>query len=370
MQKQLIGFLKKQWLIVWITAAALMLTAILASAEYLGENSTMNRVVVALSEQNMMFSSNILNESGDNDYQPKYKSKLSDEQIQNGSAYDVPLLLWNYDRSNPSRWYPEDIDFEITFKLVKADGTEITAAEQLNGKSIAILKNGNALTELSSSRYSYSYADTLEYLPGGSAENSYTIRFPGNWEFGADDDICVQITAVPQNGGSAEKYKDLERLGAIIGLKQLQSMGSSGWNVYISESLAANTSPADYDAYNLVVNGSGAADITLKIDTNNLSFNRYFYDSNVRVKNFTDDEVIYTAPDANGIATIVIKADSSCNRNTGSDSEKNPEYRNRYDIQLYKKTADPAAWTFCSMADSDVMPNGVWLTYSIGSTGN
>lgn len=367
MQKQLIGFLKKQWLIVWITALALMLTVMLVSAEYLGENSTMNRVIVALSEQKMMFSSNILKENGDNEYQPKYEPILSAEQITNGATYDVPLLLWNYDRSNPSRWYSESINYDISFKLVQADGTEITTAEKLNGKSISILKSGNLLTTLSSNRYSYSYSDTLAYRPNGAAENSYTIRFPGNWDFVADDDICVQIKAVPNNGGNTEKYKDLKNLGAIIGLKQLQSMGSSGWNVYVSESRISGTVPSDYDAYNLVINGSGAADITLKIDTTKLLFNKYFYDSTLRVKNFTANEVSYTAPDANGIATIIIKADSSMNRNTGSDAETNPEYRNRYDIQLYKKGTDPAAWTFCSEESGDTMPNGVWLTYSIDS---
>ena len=115
MQKQLMRFLKKQWLIVWIAAAALTLTAILVSAEYLGENSTMNRVIVALSEQKMMFSSNILKENGENEYQPKYEAKLSAEQITNGAAYDVSLLLWNYDRSNPSRWYSESINYDISF---------------------------------------------------------------------------------------------------------------------------------------------------------------------------------------------------------------------------------------------------------------
>ncbi|MCR5019992.1 hypothetical protein [Ruminococcus sp.] len=370
MQKQLMRFLKKQWLIVWIAAVALTLTAILVSAEYLGENSTMNRVIVALSEQKLMFSSNILKENGDNEYQPKYEAGLSAEQILNGAAYDVPLLLWNYDRSNPSRWYSESINYDISFKLVQADGTEINTAEKLNGKSITILKNGNSITTLDSNQYSDSRPDTLTYSPSGAAENSYTIRFPGNWDFVADDDICVQIKAVPNNEGNTEKYIDLKNLGAIVGLKQLQSMGSSGWNVYISESRISDTAPADYDAYNLVINGSGVADITLKIDTAKLLFNKYFYDSSLRVKDFTAGEVSYIGPDANGIATIIIKADSSMNRNTGSDAETNPEYRNRYDIQLYKKGTDPVAWTFCSEATGDTMPSGVWLTYSIVSAGS
>lgn len=370
MQKQFIGFLKKRWLTVWIAVSALVLTVLLVSAEYLGEHSIMNRVVVALSDQKMMFSSNLLKENGDNEYKPRYEAKLTEEQISGGANYDIPLLLWNYDRSNPSRWYSDTIDYNISFKLVKTDGTEIINAEQLNDRTITILKNGTEITALNSSKLSDSYADALVYSPSGAAENSYTVRFPGDWDFGADDDICVQIKAVPDNGGDTEKYKDIKSLSAVIGLKQLQSMGSSGWSVYVSESRIADTLPADYDGYNLVVHGSGAADITLKIDTSNLLFNKYFYDSVLRVKNFTADEVTYTEPDANGIATIIIKADSSKNRNTGTDAETNPEYRNRYDIQLYKKTTDPAAWSFCSEAGGDGMPDGVWLTYSISSTGD
>lgn len=343
----------------------------LVSAEYIVDNSTMNRVIVALSEQKMMFSSNILRENGENEYQPKYQSPLSSEQIANGITYNIPLSLWNYDRSNPSRWYPESIDYNISFKLVQADGTAITTAEKLNNRSIVILGGEETITLGSNNKYDDSCSGTLKYNTNKAAGKSYTIKFPGDWNFETDDDICVLITAVPDNGGNNEKYKDLKSLGAIVGLKKLQSIGSSGWKVYISESLIANTKPADYDAYNLVINGSGKADITLKIDTNKLVFNKYFYDTQLRVKNFTAEEVEYTPPDENKIATIVIKANSSTNRNTGEDKETNPEYRNRYDIQLYKKTTtDADTWEFLKETSDETMPNGAWVTYSIGNTGN
>ncbi len=378
MQKRIVVFLKKQWLGTWMVVSILILSVMFVSAEYLDELSSMNRVVVAVSEQKMMFSSNVLVSEGGLSFIPKYEAQLTAEQINNGYTYDELVKLWNYDRSNPMKAYPENITYDIMFKLVDTAGTALTA-EQLNGRSIVILKGNEEVTTLNSTNLDYSHSSTLTYSSSGTSEDSYTVRFPGNWNFTADDGICVQIVATPNNGGNTERYADLTELGAIIGLKQLQSMGSSGWNVYLNESrISGDFSPPDCDAYNLVVTGSGAANITLKINTNYLTFNKYFYDSTLRVKNFTTGEVVYTEPDANGIVTILIRANSSTNRNTGADAATNPEYRNRYDIQLYKKLSetsasgagDPADWTFFAEESGAAMPTGVWVTYSVGDAGN
>lgn len=370
MGQKIWSFIKKQWLVVWIVMSVLMLTTLLVTAEYVGENSTMNRVIVSNAQQNTMFSSNILKADGRLYYHAKFESKLSEDQALSGMNYDVKLFLWNYDRMNLSRWYSTDIDYDMTFKLVKKDGTALTA-EELDTQAITILKDGVTITTLDKNNLEYNgYSDTLAYSPSSVSENGYIVRFPGDWDFSANEDVCVQIIATPNSNGE-DKYRDISELGAIIGLKQLQSMGTSGWEVYLNE-LRNNSSsiPSDFDGYNLVISGSGVADIVLRIDTNYLSFNRYFYDETFSVWNFTDGEVTYTPPDANGIAKLVIKANSSTNRNTGADKDTNPEYRNRYNIQLYKKAGDPLDWSFISSAENGLIPEGVWITYQIISADN
>lgn len=370
MRQKVSAFLKKQWLILWIAFTALMLVTLFVSAEYIDQNSMMNRVVVSNSEQYTMFSSNLLRQNGRLYYYPKYVSKLTDEQIQGGVNYDLTLYVWNYDRMNPSRWYPNDIVYDISFKLVEKDGSNLTA-EEVGANSIQIVKGDTVITTLGNSNLEYTIKDTLVSNSNTISENRYTIRFPNSWNFESNENICVQVIAEPNNSGNDDLYLDLDELGAIVGLKQLQSMGSSGWEVYINEQRNNSSSePSDFDAYNLVVAGSGKADITLYIDTTKLSINRYFYKPELSFLNFTEGEVTYTQPDEKGIAKLVIKADSSMNRNTDDDKEVNPEYRNRYDIQLYKKDGDPSSWAFFSLSEGETMPDGVWLTYQITNTAN
>ncbi|MGN0632878.1 MAG: hypothetical protein ACI4JW_03315 [Oscillospiraceae bacterium] len=364
MKDCILNFIKKQWLILWIISAALTLTVLYASAEYLGENSVMKRVVVADSEQKSMFSSNILEENGTSAYKPQYISALSAEDITNGKTYDIGMLLWNYSRTNPSKWYPQDINYTLKAELVNQNGELLTAENLTENKTITILKDGEVKFTLSSSNLSDSFSDTLVHKTNSTTDNSYTIRFSNNWDLQNDMNICVRISATPDKGSDADKYKDISEISAIVGLRELQSMGSSGWQVYLNEQRIGGA-PEDYDAYNLVVTGSGKADIVLTIDTNKLTFNRYFYNEILRIKNFSDGEVVYTEPGTNGIATLTIKADASKNRGTA----ENPEYRNRYDIQLYKKyddtTTDPASWDFFAEDNGIEMSESVWLIYKI-----
>lgn len=367
MKKSFYNFIKKQWMLFWSILAAMTMVFMYVSAEYMGENSVMKRVVVADLEQRSMFSSNILKENGTNNYQAQYISALSEIEIAQGKTYDISLLLWNYNRANPSKWYPQDISYTLNAKLVNQDGTSITAEEMDENKTITILKDNDEKCTLSSSNLQAQFLDKLTYKTSGTSDNVYTIRFSNNWNLQDDTNICVQIIATPDKNGDADKYKDISEISAIIGLRELQRMGASGWQVYLNEQRIGGT-PNEYDAFNLVVTGSGKADIIITIDTNKLSFNKYFYDESLRTKNFKSDEVVYTKPDEKGIAKLTIKADASENRGT----KDNPEYRNRYDIQLYKNydgnTADPENWNF--FAENNGITNDVWLSYNVTNNGS
>ncbi len=340
MLKNIINYLKKQWLHIWITIAVISITMLAVSAEYGITTNTMNRVVRSISSQGMMFSSNYLVENGDRTYIAKYVSV--------NNAFDIDVYLWNYDIGNISKWYPETIDYTITASLVDSKGDDLILAND-DDRSVDILdSNGQKLVTLDRDLNAFTSAvQHLNYSESSSDENRFIISYPDNWDLD-DIDFCVKITASPYRDGNANRYKDLKDISAVLGLKESMSAGSKGWRAYISEEGTKQIS--DCDAYNVVVTGSGKATIRLTWDTRYLDFNEYFYSADKRIYTFGSNEVQYSV---NGDqATITINAD------TGSSAT---EHRNRYDIQLYKTGAEePASW--------EALRN--WLTITLPDENN
>ena len=97
------AYVKKQWLSLWIiiTVVVLFSLSVFASYELLDERSKMHRVISAVSDSGMMFSSNYLVENGLTTYAVKYYA-----DSEGLSAYDIDVYLWNYNIKNPSKKYP------------------------------------------------------------------------------------------------------------------------------------------------------------------------------------------------------------------------------------------------------------------------
>ena len=356
MKEKIIKFIKKQWLLIWIVAAAIALTTMGAMAAYISANSTMKRVVVSASSQGKLFSSNVLVEDGKNTYIPRYFSQLTDESL----TYPVDIYLWNYSLTNPARWYSDDIDYSIKFTLTDSEGTALTAAEIGSRTEIIADEEHNTLATLNSSTFTYTKSgESLEYDAQESDEGKYTLKYSGNWNLDNDTDICVKVEVEFEKGTDDTKYQDLNPLGGIIGLKKSVTTESTGWQAYISERTAGKTVTA-CDGYNMIVSGFGAATITIKWDTRYLGCNKNFYDGSIYTfGTYTDNtkEVLYTAPaEGSNIATLVIKAD------TASAVTSN---RNRYDIQFYKTGAsEPSDWSFITNTESS-LSDTVWLYMNV-----
>lgn len=356
MKKKTVDFLKKQWLRIWIVAAVLALTSMGAMAAYISANSTMKRVVVSTTAQGKMFSSNVLVENGSSTYIPRYFSELTDKT----QTYPVVIYLWNYNLTNPAKWYSEDIDYSITFTLTDSEGTALSE-EEIGSRTVIVCdKNDDTIATLNGSTLSYSETNQLEYFPAIATEGQYTLKYWGRWDLANDTDICVKVDVQLENGGDSAKYQDLSPLGGIIGLRQSLSRESAGWRAYISEQ-ADGKSVGSCDGYNMIVTGSGAAEITIKWDTRFLGCNKNFYLNNsiYSFGTYADStrEVSYTGPEeGSNIATLVIKAD------TASAVTSN---RNRYDIQFYKTgTAEPTSWGFITNTESS-LSDSVWLYMNV-----
>ena len=135
MENNIFDFIKKQWLLIWVLLASVGLFTMTATAFYESTSNSMNRVVVASSAQGMMFSSNYLEEGGENAYQAKYCIELNEDD-KNTSTYDTEVFIWNYNLTNISRWYPEEIKYSLKLKLTNTKGESLEADDVGNHTTI------------------------------------------------------------------------------------------------------------------------------------------------------------------------------------------------------------------------------------------
>lgn len=403
MKNKILIFIKKQWLLIWCSVIAMSLLTMGISAEYAITASTMKRVVRSVSDQGKMFSSNILVENGDNAYSPSYQAENS------SGTYSIDVFLWNYSLSNILKYYPGNIDYNITLEFTKKNGTSISA-DVIGERKVSLVKiddevssdndepsdgedtlDDDALIVIDSAHMTGSTGEkqTLEYNSSIAAEHHYYLVFSGNWNLDTDSDICVKMKATPDKGGDNSKYQDISEISAIIGLKRNSDIGSSGWEAYIEEKdkIAIN----NCDAYNLIAEGAGKAVITIKWNTDYLSCNKYFADDTVyslysfgtyiymdntdpeNIQYTPKPEVEYTKHEGESkIDTLVIIGDTDTILVNEADPDLTDislntelENRNRYDIQFYKTAnAKPNSWSFVTDDEND-LGEGAWLYINV-----
>ena len=355
MKKRFIKIIKKQWLLIWTLAAALTMTTIIASAEYKSATSNMHRVVVSKKGPGMMFSSNYLIQDGDSIYHPIYVKPKGEGE---GRYSDNYLYIWNYNTSDIERRYPEDINYTLNVTLTDQSGTPLSAQTSVPGNIEITDPSGTKIT-LDGNNRSGSFSNQKLIASESAAQNRYTISFSEGWDIDANENICVQIKAVPTTRNSGETYSDLAVISGVVGLKTTSSAISNGWKASISEQPQDGTTttpaPSAFDGYNLVLTGSGSATIVVKWDTSKLDLNRYFIDEDNRVYNFENGEVVLGETDASGWRTMTIYADTA------------RENRNRYTIQLYKTgTQEPESWVkFFANNKPDGYQESAWIRVNI-----
>lgn len=337
MKKRIIEFFKKQWLLVWIVSVLLALGSIIAYAEYPGTNNFVKRVVLFDDTNDLMFSSNLLTliENDRISYQPYYVKQLTDSDV--ATTYDVDVFVWNYDIDGSGDYYKKAINYNLYIAVVDNQGNTISSMD--SGKYIQIVKNDSstavATFNSSSSSYTYSSEQVETLSTGARSQIKYTIKFSKSWNLKNDANKRVLIRATPTSD-----FPDLKPIAASIGLKEEQGSTSTGWKYYINEQrLDSSKLPSAYDAYNLVLTGTGGETIEIEWDPTKVALNKDFFESNGAFP-FVSGEVVYTQGGGatTGWDKLVVNADSY---------SSTKEYRNRYDIQLYKINGEiSSSWNF------------------------
>ena len=358
MKKRIIDFFKKQWLHVWIISTLFALCSIVVYAEYPGTYNFVKRVVIYDSTNDVMFSSNILSliENDRISYQPCYVKQL--EETDTAQTYDVDVFVWNYDIDGTGDYYKKAINYDLYIAIVDNQGNTISSMD--TGKFIQIVKNDSStvLAAFNSSSSSFTYSspsntpETLE--TNARSQIKYTIKFSRSWNLKNDANKRVLIKATPTSD-----FPDLKPIAAAIGLKEEKGSSSAGWKYYINEKrLGSSVSLTAYDAYNLVLTGTGSETIEIEWDPTKIALNKDFFESNGAFP-FVSGEVVYTASggSTDGWDKLVINANSY-------DPEK--DYRNRYDIQLYKVNGEIGqSWNF--IGDTDTVSDGICIKINIPS---
>lgn len=355
MKKKIWTIIKKQWLLMLSAIMAVAMTSIIAFAEYKSATSNMHRVVVSKKAPGMMFSSNYLTVDGDGIFHPIYVQPKSDERYSSNYLY-----IWNYNTSDIGRRYQENINYKLEFVLTDQGGNPIDASA-VGTCNIRIVDPLNRQIELNDTNLSNSFKDaTQQILAKESTQNKYTISFSSNWDFEANENICVSIKATPTQRDSGGSYMDLVPISGVIGLRTSSSTQVNGWKASISEQPEdgqTTPAPSAYDAYNLVLTGSGSATITVKWDPTKIELNRFFTSPADRVYTFASGEIDGPTQDASGWMVMTIHAD------TGNNAQEN---RNRYTIQMYKTGAEePSDWRFFANNKADDVQENAWIRVNI-----
>ncbi len=349
--------MKKQWLLIWISAVAMALLTVAVFAEYPGTKNFMKRVVIFDDSSDTMFTSNILTLL-DNErisYKPIMVKKIGAQST--ATSYDIDVFLWNYDINGSGDYYKKDIDYDLDIAICDAQGQTITSLG--SGKWIQIVKNDSSqwMANFTSSSASYTYSTSTnsqrETLGTGDRSfNKYTIKFSGNWDLQNDSGVRVKMIATPT---PTSEYVDLKPLAAIIGLKEEKSSAALGWKYYINEQrLTGSPVPEDFEAYNLVLTGTGSKNIEIEWDPTRIEINKNIYEIGGAFP-YISGEVSYTQGGGSqaGWDKLVISADSY---------DQLKSYRNRYDIQLYKVNGEISDnWDFIASSASE----GVYMTINI-----
>ena len=324
MKEKVIKILRRQWIVIWLVAAIILLTSLSASAIYVGSFNSMKRVVVSSSGMGKMFSSDWMEES--TLYRTRhFQDSLTPAQISEGATYDVPVHVYNYDRRNPGKFYGKEIKYTIKAEIVTATGEAITDPTVIGNRTINIQCGSETIALSANTRSGQSSQQTLAST--SAISNLYTVKFSGNWNLEADAGICVKVIAELDTSGT-EKYKDLANLSGVISIGKTGTTTSTGWTGELKETGTAGT----YDAFNFTLSGTGAATITFEWDPSKVEVNKYFYLKDIVA--FDATEVEYMEGTNDGWSRMVIHADS--NKEWGKTDVTSGVYRSRYDFQIYK----------------------------------
>lgn len=272
MKQKIIPFMKKHILAIWIIAAAVSLSTIVALAAYKNQSNVAKKVVATQATTDIRFSSNYLEDAVDSSDPNNIKYKGYTVLISNDEAINVDIR--NYGKTNSSLAYPVPLSFNLSATLTDSSGTALTQAkaeELLGSDTITVTLNNSAVITLSSSTLTATSAQTI--TPGGTPTiNSYKLNFPS-----ASTKACVKIVADPSTN-----HRDLHAIGAVFTVSDKSGIQSSGWTGSFND--PESKIPSAYDVLNYSLTGYGASTAaTIKWDSSvvNIEANGFTFNTGI-----------------------------------------------------------------------------------------
>lgn len=317
--------IKKHWVTVWLISAILVFSYVV-QAEYSDARNRVKRVAANVTSEGQLFSSNYLTAGS---------IELRKLQTVAEDGYCVvPVNIYNYNISNPTKAYQNDLAYLLTLKLVDNLDRPI-AQDEPNTSIVEISTDGVNYNTLSWNTVKNSYYaeynrvfNTVENGTYISDKQVIYIRYPSD-VLTNDPGIYVEVVATPTDA------KTFASLNAIIGVQSQGTTLVRGWGGDFYD----DKNYRDYDAFNYVITGNGSATITLEwcsdyLELNEINLSEYSDDIDLSESDLTGASK--TIDNVSGIwKKIVINADADRENGQGVRIGKN-----RYGLQFYM-TGDP-----------------------------
>lgn len=336
---------KKRHFIIMISIlclSILILTSGIISIAVFTKSTRTKRVLAPYGDDGMLFSSNYLGESIDNQINKRLLYASSDDQ-----GVQIGVTVCNYAQKNRTKVYESPINYALTARLVMVNGSTVTVindasayAQALAGKTVTISFGNSETTTLSSSNLSHTFAShTLS--SDAATSDYYTLSF--STAFNNDNSgISLFLEADPGN-----TYPNIRLLNAVFNAKVGSDEAQINWRGYFSDQGAlgvTSSTPAMYDGYNYTIEGTGVGSVKFSWNTTKIQPNTLFIIKDINAT--IESETI------GGVTWNYVEFDVD----SGSIS--------RYDLQLYK--VDGADFSSATWND---LRNYVSLTFT-ESTGS
>lgn len=347
---KVLDFIKKNRVVVLLVSALLIcvIAGIIISYAAFTGNSKAKRVISTGSVSNILFSSNVLKA-------PQIDKPLYGEAGNGNFTYTITVC--NFDQMSPANFAKNDkIKYTLTAQLLKYDSTSAgyvpvseiqyrnveNPGETRIKKVFTIQKVADDNETVSGTVYdlnggandttfqaTFGTASNPEELGAGRANtDSYLLTIDESELSGETPNYYIRVTATPVDSESINGT--IPEMAAVLSLSR-GSTHQAGWSGMLAE--ADN---ADYDAYNMIISGTGEGTVEVKWNNTLFDISDFFInDSSVQFVDASGNELTATTAVQPGEETVWSRVFISVDSD-GADGEGGI---NRYEIQFFKKVS-------------------------------
>lgn len=263
MRKQILKWIRRYGITVWLLAAALALAVTMSYAAYV--NREVNKFVLATGKGNQaFFSSNCLYlmDKDETQYRNRRISPTQSDVSETQKMLTFPVKICNYVYGNEELVNLDDITYSFTVKLHPNGGSKLPSGVE----NIYVTLNGE-------SRHRGADGELIispQKLPGGTANaHTYDIYIPEELK----DKVLFEIAATPNEASLSATNN--QKLAATITIAD--KTVTHGWSGRFLDDTSHK--PSDYSGFNYEISGTGEGTIKLSWHPC-LEISKWFLDDN------------------------------------------------------------------------------------------